>query len=89
MGHLIDEEEQEIQHEKIKHQCKQETYILGASVIALFLLLISIIFLLSGCTISMQNISTHGTSSDLVDEDQATTPTISPDTRFSVPFKPI
>jgi len=27
-------------------------------------------FLLSACTISMQNISTHGTASDVVDENQ-------------------
>jgi hypothetical protein len=34
--------------------------------------------LLSACTISFQNISTHGTATDLVDENQATSPTVSP-----------
>ena len=29
----------------------------------------------SSCTISMQNISTHGVASDLVDENQSATPT--------------
>lgn len=31
-----------------------------------------------GCTLSFQNIDTHGTATDLVDENQATSPTISP-----------
>ncbi len=33
--------------------------------------------LLSGCTISFQNISTHGTATDLVDENQAATADVS------------
>lgn len=38
-----------------------------------------IIFLfLSGCTISFQNISTHGTATDLVDENQIPSTTVSP-----------
>lgn len=32
----------------------------------------------TGCTLSFQNIDTHGTATDLVDENQATSPTISP-----------
>jgi len=28
------------------------------------------LFMLTGCTISFQNISTHGTATDLVDENQ-------------------
>ena len=33
---------------------------------------------LAGCTLSFQNISTHGTATDLVDEEQAASPTVSP-----------
>lgn len=34
--------------------------------------------LLVGCTLSFSNISTHGTATDLVDEEQAATPNVSP-----------
>lgn len=34
---------------------------------------------LAGCTLSFQNIDTHGNASDLVDENQATSPNVSPD----------
>jgi len=34
--------------------------------------------LLTACTISFQNIDTHGTASDLVDENQTATPNVSP-----------
>lgn len=33
---------------------------------------------LASCTISMQNISTHGTATDLVDENQAATADVKP-----------
>jgi hypothetical protein len=33
--------------------------------------LISLVASLSGCTVSFQNISTHGTATDLVDENQS------------------
>lgn len=45
---------------------------------SLFLLIVSTVFL-TGCTISFQNISTHGTATDLVDENQTAQPNISPD----------
>lgn len=32
---------------------------------------------LTSCTLSFQNVSTHGTATDLVDENQATSPNIS------------
>jgi hypothetical protein len=35
-------------------------------------------FLLSSCTLSFQNISTHGTATDLVDENQSPQNDISP-----------
>ncbi len=47
-------------------------------------LLISILMIFHGCTISFQNISTHGTASDLVDEDQAATADV--DANLSVPI---
>jgi len=34
--------------------------------------------LLLGCTLSFSNISTHGTATDLVDEEQTATPNVSP-----------
>lgn len=34
---------------------------------------------LAGCTLSFQNIDTHGTATDLVDEEQQASPTISPE----------
>ena len=34
--------------------------------------------LCTGCTLSFQNIDTHGTATDLVDENQSTTPNVSP-----------
>ena len=34
--------------------------------------------ILTACTLSFQNISTHGTATDLVDEEQATSPNIAP-----------
>lgn len=40
--------------------------------------LVSVAALLAGCTISFTNIDTHGTADDVVDEQQAATPTISP-----------
>lgn len=36
-----------------------------------------LLFLFSSCTISMQNISTHGSASDLVDEEQTASPQVS------------
>lgn len=38
------------------------------------------------CTISFQNISTHGTATDLVDENQAASPDIKP--VITVPLNP-
>lgn len=44
--------------------------------------------LMLGCTISFQNIDTHGTASDLVDENQAASPTVSPDITIPVSAVP-
>jgi hypothetical protein len=42
---------------------------------------------LASCTLSFQNIDTHGTATDLVDENQATSPNVSPS--FSLPLDPL
>jgi hypothetical protein len=43
--------------------------------------------LFTGCTLSFQNIDTHGMATDLVDENQATSPTVS--VPITVPVKPL
>jgi ABC-type phosphate transport system permease subunit len=48
--------------------------VFGFSFILFLVVLITAFFLLSACTLSFQNISTHGTATDLVDEDQTTSP---------------
>lgn len=55
--------------------------------IGLMLFLIGVVFVLfcSSCTISFQNISTHGTATDLVDETQTNRPDVKAD--LSVPAK--
>lgn len=42
--------------------------------------------MITGCTLSFQNISTHGTATDLVDENQAAQADVSPD--ISLPVVP-
>ncbi len=51
------------------------------------LFLIVMLMNLSSCTISFQNISTHGQATDLIDENQDAKADISPD--ITLPFKPI
>ncbi len=48
------------------------------------LFLLSLVF--TSCTISFQNISTHGTANDLVDEAQTASPDIKP--VITVPLSP-
>lgn len=43
--------------------------------------------LLNGCTLSFQNVSTHGTATDLIDETQTNTPDVSPN--IEVPIQPV
>ncbi len=45
----------------------------------LMVLLLSFMHLVCGCTISFQNISTHGTAQDLIDENQTADPKITTD----------
>lgn len=46
-----------------------------------------VVVLLSGCGITFQNIDTHGTATDLVDDTESVTPTVSP--TLNVPIKPL
>lgn len=42
---------------------------------------------LCSCTLSFQNIDTHGTATDLVDENQTASPNVSP--RINIPLSPL
>ncbi len=44
---------------------------------------------LTSCTLSFQNVSTHGTATDLIDENQAASPTVSTDIKAQVPGLPL
>lgn len=44
-------------------------------------------FLLVGCTLSFSVVDTHGTASDLIDEQQAASPTVSPDIELPIVSK--
>lgn len=48
-------------------------------------LLAPIVPLLIGCTLTFQNIDTHGTATDLIDDTAQTSPTVSP--TLNVPMK--
>ena len=71
-------------------ECKQNScnklkiYITCFGVMCLVLVTIN---LLCSCTISFQNISTHGTATDLVDENQGASPDIRP--TIQVPLSPL
>ena len=63
----------------IKAAREREKIYLVATFCFLLVLGCFIALSLTGCTISFQNISTHGTATDLVDEEQAPTSEIDPD----------
>jgi flagellar basal body-associated protein FliL len=54
------------------------------TIVFVFIIVIIAMYIVSGCTISFQNISTHGTATDLVDENQRTDPTTNPN--FNIPI---
>jgi len=58
------------------------SFIFCISLICLLIASFIILFLFSCCTLSFQNISTHGTATDLVDEHQ----TASPKTDANIPI---
>jgi len=49
-----------------------------------FIVILVLYLCVVGCTVSFQNISTHGTATDLVDENQ--TPTATTTTQLKIPF---
>lgn len=55
---------------------KASTMFFALTILFVFIGIIASFFLM-GCTLSLQNIDTHGTATDLVDEVQTTTPRIS------------
>lgn len=81
---MNDELPEDVEFEKIDNNFKNSNIFIVC--LFGFLILLSCICLLgimTSCTISFQNISTHGTASDLGDEDLTSSPDISPD--ISVP----
>jgi len=46
----------------------------------------SFLFILNSCTISFQNVSTHGSATDLIDENQKADADVSPN--VEIPMKP-
>lgn len=53
----------------------------------MYIILAMLMAILSSCTISFQNISTHGTASDVVDQDQRTDPDVAP--VVTIPVSPL
>lgn len=51
------------------------------------LAIISLIFLLTSCTVNMLQTDTHGTASDVVDETSSAQATVSPN--LNIPVKPL
>ena len=78
-----DEVPENISYEKIDRDIRNERILLVSGFVFMIFLTILVAVGLSSCTISFQNISTHGTATDLGDEDLTTSPDISPD--ISVP----
>lgn len=56
-------------------------------IMGLFALIMIILAITCSCTISFQNISTHGTATDVVDENLKTDPTVNPN--ISIPISGI
>lgn len=44
------------------------------AIAAMVIIIVGTAFLISGCTLSFQNIDTHGTATDLIDENLSTAP---------------
>lgn len=56
-----------------------------AGILIFFLTCMFLIVILASCTISFSNISTHGTATDLVDEEQGA----SADLKADIPINPL
>lgn len=57
------------------------------SAICFIIFLVWFLLLLSGCTLNLQNISSNGKSTDLVDDNQAATADVKP--TLTLPIQPI
>ena len=63
--------------------------------VILFILMFSIVSMLmviyafTSCTLSFQNVSTHGSAEDLIDDNLSTTPTVTTDIKPPVPGLPL
>jgi len=85
------ENETEVQAERIIkahpacYLCTIGTLLVLGAIVAIML------WMLTSCTVnlSFENISTHGTATDLVDENQKNVQDISPKTALSIPLKPL
>lgn len=61
------------------------TFVFSISIL-FFLFMITFIFcMIQSCTLSFQNISTHGTATDLVDENQTASPKTSANIPINIP----
>ncbi len=89
MSNDYDNYEDEVDCEKVYPNPIQERLFLFSGVFLVLFILLLVTWGLCGCTISMQNISTHGTASDLVDEEMTNQPVVSPNTNFTIPLKAI
>ena len=71
-----------------KNENTEKWITITISVVSLALSVFLITFLalfLCGCTLSFQNVDTHGAANKLIEDEQATSPTISPN--IEVPLK--
>ncbi len=67
------------------NQASQYSAFVGFSIFVALLGIIFFCLMLCSCTLSFQNIDTHGTATDLVDDVQSNTPTV--DTKLEIPAK--
>lgn len=65
----------------------KRTNIVGMSLLIMFFSIAALMFMLfclSGCTLSFQNVMTSGTASDVVDSDPSTDTTANPTLQFPI-----
>lgn len=77
----------DIQDAKVEYPMSEanrvKMYVSGGFFLLLFLM--GLIFLMTSCTLSFQNISTHGVATDLVDEEQTASPKTDANIPISIP----
>jgi hypothetical protein len=79
----MNEEPEDVDYDKVKADNITEKVLMGSGLLLVILLFLALMWGLCSCTISFQNISTHGTATDLVDEDQKSDAQVDPE--VSVP----